>query len=118
MVTGADNKYYRLEKSYESRILNGEPITEDEITKPFAFVFNNIATRIHDAKTASNVLYFISTLKRDEDVFNCISHIYNSNTRLLMLHTDSLPEWEACALRCWDFMDWRKVNMRAKTCRL
>ena len=84
MFTGADNKSSAMYK-----ILVGLPITEEEIIKPFAFVFNNIANRITDTKTMYNVMQFILTLKREEDVLNCLSHMYSSNTRQFILHPDN-----------------------------
>lgn len=118
MITGSDNKYYRPAASYESRILNGEAITEEEINKPFAFLFNNICKMITDAETASNVMKFIHTLKRDEDVLNCLSHIYNRETRRFILHVNNHTIWYAVAERCWKHLDYTKSSMSDRTCRL
>lgn len=104
--------------NYEARILNGEPITEEEINKPFAFLFNNIAKNITDNKTADNVMKFIYTIKRDEDVLNCLSHIYTMEARRFLLHADNQTIWYAVAERCWKYLDYTKTNMSDKTCRL
>jgi len=101
--------------SIEDKILKGLPLREEEIIKPFAFVFNNIASRITDTKTTGNVMLFILTLKRDEDVLNCISHIYNGNKQFI-IHPDNTSTWVACAERCYKFIGI--TLSQSTTCRL